>query len=413
MKFFTVLAIALAISSVQSTNWAVIVAGSNGYWNYRHQADSCHAYQILKNAGYNPAQIIHFAYNDIANNSQNPIPGKIYNKPDGTDVYAGCVIDYSGAAVNSANYLAVLKGQSSASLPKVVNSTSADKVFLNFTDHGAPGLIAFPNDYLYAPDLQAALQYMKDNNKYSKLVYYLEACESGSMFTSLPTTWNIYATTAANATESSWGCYCGSQATVGGINIGSCLGDLYSVVWMEDSDKQTAGETLQAQFQVILQLVTQSHPQQYGDLTWTSQLVKDWINGPGPISAEDQKAHELRTKSLVNSRDIKLHYLINRHANEMSENTMNELNEEIMTRKLFDDIFTGIQTLHADVPLANDTDFDCYKDIISFFEAQCGRFTEYGMKYMRSFYDICANKKEVVVDAKKMVMESCSAGKLF
>lgn len=97
----------------------------------------------------------------------------------------------------------------------------------------------------------------------------------------------------------------------------------------------------------------------------------------------------------------------------MSENTMNELNEEIMMRKLFDDIFTEIQTLHADIPLANDTDFDCYKDLINFFEAQCGRFTEYGMKYMRSFYDICASKKEVVVDAKKMVMGSCVAGKLF
>lgn len=411
MKFLTILAIALAISSVQSSNWAVIVAGSNGYWNYRHQADSCHAYQVLKKAGYKADNIIHFAYDDIANNSQNPIKGKLFNHPDGSDVYGGCVIDYKGATVNSANYLAVLKGQSSATLTKVLKSTSADKVFLNFTDHGAPGLIAFPSDYLYAPDLQAALQYMNTNKMYSKLVYYLEACESGSMFTSLPTTWNIYATTAANATESSWGCYCGSQATVGGVNIGSCLGDLYSVVWMEDSDLQTKGETLQGQFTNILKLVTQSHPQQFGDLTWTTDLVSDWINGP--VSVEQEKRAENRTKNLVNSRDIKLHYLINRHANEMSENTMNELNEEIMMRKLFDDIFTEIQTLHADVPLANDTDFDCYKDLINFFEAQCGRFTEYGMKYMRSFYDICANKKEVVVDAKKMVMGSCVAGKLF
>ena len=26
-------------------HWAVIVAGSSGYGNYRHQADACHAYQ--------------------------------------------------------------------------------------------------------------------------------------------------------------------------------------------------------------------------------------------------------------------------------------------------------------------------------------------------------------------------------
>lgn len=92
---------------------------------------------------------------------------------------------------------------------------------------------------------------------------------------------------------------------------------------------------------------------------------------------------------------------------------MNALNEEIMMRKTFDDIFANIQTLHADVPMANDTDFDCYKDMINFFENQCGRFTEYGMKYMRSFYDICQHKTDAIIDAKKMVMEACSAGQLF
>ncbi|GMH22761.1 hypothetical protein Nepgr_024604 [Nepenthes gracilis] len=33
------------------TRWAVLVAGSSGYGNYRHQADVCHAYQILKRGG--------------------------------------------------------------------------------------------------------------------------------------------------------------------------------------------------------------------------------------------------------------------------------------------------------------------------------------------------------------------------
>lgn len=36
-----------ALSSVQAAatdHWAVLVAGSQGYDNYRHQADICHAY---------------------------------------------------------------------------------------------------------------------------------------------------------------------------------------------------------------------------------------------------------------------------------------------------------------------------------------------------------------------------------
>ena len=27
--------------------WAVLVAGSTGYVNYRHQADVCHAFQVI------------------------------------------------------------------------------------------------------------------------------------------------------------------------------------------------------------------------------------------------------------------------------------------------------------------------------------------------------------------------------
>lgn len=60
----------------------------------------------------------------------------------------------------------------------------------------------------------------------------MEACESGSMFKNLPKNIKIYATSASNADESSWATYCNTDAMVGGKNIGTCLGDLYSVNWM-------------------------------------------------------------------------------------------------------------------------------------------------------------------------------------
>jgi len=40
---------------------------------------------------------------------------------------------------------------------RVLESTANDLVFLNFADHGATGLIAFPNEYLYSDDLLDAL----------------------------------------------------------------------------------------------------------------------------------------------------------------------------------------------------------------------------------------------------------------
>lgn len=130
---------------------------------------------------------------------------------------------------------------------RVLESTADDNVFVNFADHGGTGLIAFPNEYLWADDLIAGLKEMASNNMFKKLTFYLEACESGSMFDGrLPDNLNIYATTAANPYESSWGCYCPPDDSVDGKSIGSCLGDLYSVNWMEDSDSvDVQQETLQ------------------------------------------------------------------------------------------------------------------------------------------------------------------------
>ena len=97
-------------------HWAVIVAGSAGYGNYRHQADACHAYQVVTAGGIKPENVILLAVDDIANNDENPVPGKLFNKPTpkgtpGVDVYDGCVIDYSGEEVTPETFTKVLTGQ--------------------------------------------------------------------------------------------------------------------------------------------------------------------------------------------------------------------------------------------------------------------------------------------------------------
>jgi len=59
------------------------------------------------------------------------------------------------------------------------------------------------------------------------------------MFKNFPTNLNIYAVTAANEEESSYAAYCDTDAEVGGKDIGSCLGDLFSIKWMEDTESTT------------------------------------------------------------------------------------------------------------------------------------------------------------------------------
>jgi legumain len=67
-------------------------------------------------------------------------------------------------------------------------------------------------------------------------VIYLEACESGSIFDGLlPEGLNIYVTTASDPEENSWGTYCPGMDPPPPPEFGTCLGDLYSVAWMEDT----------------------------------------------------------------------------------------------------------------------------------------------------------------------------------
>lgn len=66
-KLFLVTLIAI-FSGALAENFAVLIAGSKGYYNYRHQSDVCHAYHTLLNKGYKADNIILFSYNDVAEN---------------------------------------------------------------------------------------------------------------------------------------------------------------------------------------------------------------------------------------------------------------------------------------------------------------------------------------------------------
>jgi legumain len=165
--------------------WALLVAGSNGWYNYRHQADICHAYHVLRNHGIPEENIITMMYDDIAHNKENPFPGQLFNSPSGKDVYNGVKIDYKAKDVNPKNFLAILSGDRAKVIGgngRVLESTSRDKIFVFFSDHGATGLIAFPEEVLTVKALHNTLVKMHGNKRFSELTFYLEACESGSMF---------------------------------------------------------------------------------------------------------------------------------------------------------------------------------------------------------------------------------------
>eukprot|EP00658_Telonema_sp_P-2_P009788 TRINITY_DN1363_c0_g1_i1.p1 TRINITY_DN1363_c0_g1~~TRINITY_DN1363_c0_g1_i1.p1 ORF type:complete len:454 (+),score=180.11 TRINITY_DN1363_c0_g1_i1:200-1561(+) len=417
MQLFALVAASIA-AIAYADNYAVIIAGSSGFYNYRHQADACHAYQIMKKNGIPESNIILMMADDVANDPSNPFPGKLFNKPTaagtpGVDVYEGCKATYTGAEkIGQKLFLDVLQGKKSATAHTVLESTSTDNVFINFVDHGGVGIIAMPNgDLLKSKDLVAALQAMHTSKMYSKLVFYMEACESGSMFQGLPSGLNIYATTAANAKESSWGTYCSPDDKVDGKSIGSCLGDLYSVNWMEDSDKsgEMQSETLESQFKLVTKETTKSHCEEFGDVSKLSSLpIHDFQGTESGVYAlrnsttpaqPDTTAEDLKQTSAVDSRDIALVSKFHRYLETGCPMKAQELIDEITMREQIKAKFAKIAEIttgeHAErmmtsrSELATESEWDCHHNAIDAVIAACGKFNDYSLKFSMTLANLC------------------------
>merc|ERR1719261_661957 len=100
----------------------------------------------------------------------------------------------------------------------------------------------------------------------------------------------IYALSASNPTESSWGSYCGTEAKVNGKSIGSCLGDLFSVSWMEDADAvDTTKESLEENFQTVKTATSRSEVMQWGDTTYTDDKMSEFIGNLDLMGASASK----------------------------------------------------------------------------------------------------------------------------
>ena len=66
-------------SVAMADHYALLVAGTKGYENYRHQSDVAAMGQTLRMYGFPSDNVITLAYDDIAYNEKNPFQGLIFN----------------------------------------------------------------------------------------------------------------------------------------------------------------------------------------------------------------------------------------------------------------------------------------------------------------------------------------------
>ncbi|KAJ7570670.1 hypothetical protein O6H91_01G130800 [Diphasiastrum complanatum] len=365
-------------------------------------------------------------YDDIASHPDNPRPGVVINHPQGSDVYEGVPKDYTGNDVTVSNFFAVLLGDKSrvqGGSGKVINSGPEDHIFVFYSDHGGPGVLGMPSSpNLYANDFVEVLRQKHAAGTFKEMVIYLEACESGSILEGLlPDGLNIYATTASNAEENSWGTYCPGMFPPPPPEFGTCLGDLYSVSWMEDSEiHNLKRETLRDQYFTVRERTSNhntyragSHVMQYGDVQIGTEHVSKYLgfdssneNVSWPYLGNGHTGFSSGQQG-INQRDADLVYFWQKYnkAKDGSEQKMHALNEiiDILRRRMYLDksvellsklLFgsdAGLAIAKAVRPAGKPLvdDWNCLKDMVSKFEASCGPLAQYGMKHMRTFANFC------------------------
>ena len=185
--------------------WALLVAGSSSWKNYRHQADVLAMYQLLKSRGYTDERIVLVMEDDIANHPSNPQQGIIQVNIGGENLYQQVEVDYHLSDLKPEDIKAILLGQESEKLPEVIRSTEEDNILVFWSGHGLSKELCWNNDdtgftYELAKETFEEMNHMKN---FRKMLCLIETCYSGSVLQACEGIPGILAITAANANETS------------------------------------------------------------------------------------------------------------------------------------------------------------------------------------------------------------------
>lgn len=185
---------------------AVLVCASEGWLNYRHQADILSVYQFLKKNGMGDENIILIMKDDIANNSRNLYPGVIRSSPIGENLYEDVELDYRIDDLKVDDIASILLGEKSLRLPVVLDSDLNDNVLFYWTGHGVSGAFNWleTGDKFTYDMFRDILLQMSDKNRYRKMLVCAEPCYSGSVVKAVEGVSGILGIASSDENESSF-----------------------------------------------------------------------------------------------------------------------------------------------------------------------------------------------------------------
>ena len=194
--------------------YAVLVQGSNGWMDYRHEADVLNIYQMLKQNGYDDDHIILVSADDVANAPDNTDKGAVRTDPGGKNLREGAVIDYKNADLVPQDIVNILKGEKTDRTPVVLPKDDGQNVLFFWSGHGRSKATNGVNEMAWrdlpagqgmtADLLSQTLQQMADQKQFRQMLVCLEPCYSANMGKALEGIPGVLAICSAGAYEQSF-----------------------------------------------------------------------------------------------------------------------------------------------------------------------------------------------------------------
>ena len=197
-----------------TAQYAVLVQGSNGWNNYRHQADVLSVYQMLKTKGFDDDHIILIIDKALASDAMNPEPGIIRAEDGGKDLLAGSSMDYDNADISPSDISNILLGVKTDKTPVVLPKDAGQNVLLfwsghghNHANNGADELVWRNADVgrgMTADLLRQTISLMHQQGHYRKMFVLTEPCFSEAVITPLVGIPGVLAMSSAGTFEQSF-----------------------------------------------------------------------------------------------------------------------------------------------------------------------------------------------------------------
>lgn len=181
-------------------NYAVLIAASEGWKNYRHQADVLAFYHYLKEQGYDDEHIILIIADDIAYNEKNPLQGVVRREESGKNLYKNVQIDYKLGELTLNDLKHILTSEPSVKYPVTLGSNANDNVLFFWSGHGTQHGWEWQDSENLDSDFAKS---MFSEMKFRKMFAIIETCYSGVVAQGCTGIPGLLIMTAANPYEPS------------------------------------------------------------------------------------------------------------------------------------------------------------------------------------------------------------------